>query len=60
MQMIKAIAQFSGSYEDSKQLRSKTFSNVQADFDALFEELAAASESKKAGSNGESRHSEKF
>jgi hypothetical protein len=48
----KTNAQFSGSYEDSKQLRNKTFSNVQADFDALLEELAMTSQSTVEGANG--------
>ena len=39
-------------YDDSKQLRSKTLSSVQEDFDALLAELAAASQSTSPGSNG--------
>ena len=47
-----ANAGWAGTYEDSKQLRSKTLSSVQADFDALFEELATASQSTVPGSDG--------
>ena len=36
----------------TKDMRSKTFENVQADFDALFVELAEASQSTVAGSEG--------
>lgn len=43
-------AGFSQQY--TKQLRSKTFESVVADFDALLEELAAASQSTTAGSEG--------
>ncbi len=45
-------ATWEGSYEDSKQLKSKTFESEQAAFDALFEELAIASQSTVAGSEG--------
>lgn len=47
-----ANAQWAGTYEDSKQLKSKTFQNVQADFEALIDEMAAASQSTVAGSEG--------
>jgi hypothetical protein len=47
-----ANAQWNGSYEDSKQIKSKTFESVQADFDALLIELAEASQSTVAGSEG--------
>ena len=40
------------SQEYTKDLRSKTFENAQADFDALFVELAEASQSTVAGSVG--------
>lgn len=47
-----ANAQWAGTYEDSKQLRSKTLSSVQADFDALLAELAVASQSTVSGEAG--------
>lgn len=49
-----AIAGWSGTYEDSKQMRSKTFEPVQATFDALLNDLAVASESTVAGIDGTS------
>lgn len=42
-----------GTYEDSKQLRSKTFEAAQPVFDALFAAIATSSESTVAGSNGQ-------
>ncbi len=48
----EAGADWIKTYDDSKQLRSKTLSNVQGDFDALLAELAAASQSTSPGSNG--------
>ena len=47
-----ANAGFSGTYDDSKQLKSKTFESVRADFEALMDEMAAASQSTIAGSEG--------
>lgn len=47
-------AAWQGAYETSKQLRNKTLENVQADFDALLEELALASQSTVNGSEGQS------
>ncbi|MEO0472535.1 MAG: DUF4856 domain-containing protein, partial [Bacteroidota bacterium] len=47
-----ANAQWNGTYEESKQLRSKTLESVQAAFDDLLVELAAASESTVEGSEG--------
>ncbi len=47
-----ANAQFAGTYEASKQLKSKTLESEQAKFEALLEELAAASQSTVAGSAG--------
>ena len=47
-----ATAQWQGSYDSGKQLRSKTLDAVQADFDALLTELALASQSQVAGSDG--------
>ena len=49
-----AGAQFTGTYDDSKQIKSKTFEQVQADFEALMDELAAASQSTTAGAMGTS------
>lgn len=47
-----ANASWQGSYEDSKQMKSKTFANVQEDFVALLNELASASASTEVGSEG--------
>lgn len=47
-----ANAEWSNTYDDSKQLKSKTFENAQTDFDTLFEALATASQSTVAGSEG--------
>jgi len=47
-------AQFNGSYDDSKQLKGKTFEQVQSDFEALMDELAAASQSTTTGAMGTS------
>ncbi|MFK7774829.1 MAG: DUF4856 domain-containing protein [Saprospiraceae bacterium] len=47
-----ANAGWSGTYEDSKQMRGKTFEPVQATFDALLADLAEASESTVAGVAG--------
>ena len=47
-----ANADWSTSYDDSKQLKSKTFESAQGDFEALMQELAAASESTTAGAPG--------
>ncbi len=49
-----ATAQWAGNYEASKQLKNKTFEIVRADFEALMDELAAASQSTVPGSNGQS------
>lgn len=48
-----ANAQWAGTYEASKQLRSKTFPAAQSDFDALFDALATASQSSVPGSEGQ-------
>ena len=47
-----ANAGWQGTYEDSKQLKSKTFEAEQAVFDDLLERLAKASQSAVAGSEG--------
>lgn len=47
-----AIAQFAGTYEPSKQLKGKTLESEQAKFEALMDELAAASQSTVAGQDG--------
>ncbi len=47
-----ANAQWAGSYDESKQLKSKTFEGVRSDFEALIDEMAAASQSTIAGSEG--------
>ena len=47
-------AQFSGSYDDSKQLKGKTFEQVQSDFEGLMDELTTASQSTTMGSMGTS------
>jgi hypothetical protein len=47
-----ANAGFTGTYEDSKQMRSKTFGPVQTTFDDLLVDLAAASQSTVAGTDG--------
>ncbi|MGB0930451.1 MAG: DUF4856 domain-containing protein [Chitinophagales bacterium] len=47
-----ATAGWSNTYDTSKQLKSKTFENVQANFDGLFEALASASQSTIEGSEG--------
>ena len=49
-----AGSQFAGTYDDSKQIKSKTFEQVQDDFEALMDELATASQSTTAGSMGTS------
>ena len=49
-----AKAQWNGTYETSKQLKSKTFELVQAGFEELLEELALASSSKEPGAAGTS------
>lgn len=48
-----ANANWAGTYEESKQLKSKTFSNQQSVFDDLFEALAVTSESTVAGTKGQ-------
>ncbi len=45
-------AQFEGTYEDSKQIKSKTFEIVQNDFELLFDELAEVSQSTTEGLEG--------
>ena len=45
-------AQWENTYDDSKQLKSKTLENVQSDFEALFVELANASQSIVTGEPG--------
>ncbi len=47
-----ANAQFAGTYEDSKQLKSKTFEQAQTPFENLMDELATASESTVPGEEG--------
>lgn len=47
-----ANAGWTGTYEDSKKIKSKTFEGVQEDFASLLTELAIASQSTVAGSNG--------
>lgn len=47
-----ANAGWAGTYEDSKQMKSKTLPSVQEDFVQLLDELAAASQSTVAGSEG--------
>lgn len=47
-----ANAGWTQTYEDSKQMKSKTFEAVQDDFVALLNELAIASQSTVAGSDG--------
>ena len=47
-----ADAGWDGTYEDSKQIRSKTFEGVQTDFDLLLSLLASASQSTVSGTNG--------
>ena len=47
-----ANAGWSRMYDDSKQLKNKTFEGVQADFEVLFTRLATASESTIAGEPG--------
>lgn len=49
-----ANAGWTGTYEDSKVMRSKTFEPVQPTFDQLLNDLAAASQSTVAGSEGTS------
>lgn len=46
-------AQFAGTYDASKQLKSKTFEQEQAVFEALMEAMAMASQATSAGSNGQ-------
>lgn len=45
-------ANFGGSYDDDKQLRNKTLSAVQADFDRYIEAIAVASQSNLPASEG--------
>lgn len=45
-------AGFTGTYEDSKQIKSKTFSNVASDFTTLFQNVAASSKSDVAHTEG--------
>jgi hypothetical protein len=45
-------ANFGGSYNDDKQLRNKTLSAVQADFDSYFESIALASQSDLPAAEG--------
>ena len=45
-------AGFTGTYDDSKQLKSKTFSSATTTFETLMDEVAAASQSTVAASNG--------
>ena len=47
-----ANAEWTGTYEESKQMKGKTFEGVQDDFVALLNELAAASESTTTGEEG--------
>lgn len=47
-----ANASWSGTYEDSKQIRSKTFAQEQAVFEALIDEIVEASKSTVVGSEG--------
>lgn len=47
-----ANAGWSGTYDDSKVMRSKTFEGVQVTFDALLDDLATASQSAVAGFDG--------
>lgn len=48
-----ANANWSGTYEDSKQLKSKTFENQQAVFEALIDEVVEASKSTVPGVKGQ-------
>ncbi len=48
-----ATAGWTNTYEDTKQLKSKTFTGQQATFEALFDELALASQSLVAGAEGQ-------
>ena len=48
-----ADATWNNTYDDSKQLRSKTLSSVQGDFDAAFAAIAAASQSTLAAADGQ-------
>lgn len=47
-----ANAGWAGTYEDSKQLKSKTFEGEQAMYESLMDDFAAASQSMTAGSDG--------
>ena len=47
-----ANADFTGTYDDSKQLKSKTFENERTFFETLMEESTTASQSTSAASNG--------
>ena len=47
-----ADAGWSATYDDSKQIRSKTFEGVRTDFDLLLSLLASASQSTESGTNG--------
>ena len=49
-----ANAGWQGTYEDSKQIKSKTLESEQEKFEALMQELAVASQSTVAGSEGQS------
>jgi hypothetical protein len=48
-----ANAGFIQTYDDSKQLKNKTFENQQAIFESLFDDFEAASQSTLTGSNGQ-------
>lgn len=48
----KDVAQWKGTYDDSKQIKSKTFSNVQLDFEELLVSIAADSKSEVAHIQG--------
>ena len=48
-----ANAGFTGTYEDSKQIKSKTFANVQEDFANILKSIAEDSKSKVAHSEGQ-------
>lgn len=47
-----ANASFEGTYDESKQLKSKTFEQEQEKFEALIDKMAAASASTEVGSEG--------
>ncbi len=48
----EAAAGWTNTYEDSKQIKGKTFDGVRADFEGLIDDLAQASQSTTAGSAG--------